>query len=190
MRTQTWKLTRIGLLSALAWVLFLIEIPVVAFYKLDLSTFPAILAGFSMGPAAGLAVIAIKDLLHLLQTSSAGVGELADALMSTAFVLPACLFYAREKSRKSAMLGMLVGTLSIAVIGALVNYYILIPFYAQVGMPMAAILGAAQEVIPSIDNLFELVLYITAPFNLLKGIVLSAMTILVYKRVSPLLHRR
>ena len=96
-----FNLTRCGLLSAMAVILFYIEIPVVAFYKLDLSTFPAILAGFAMGPLQGVAVIIVKDLVHMLGTSTACVGEVADMLMSCAFVIPASLYYRRHKNRKN-----------------------------------------------------------------------------------------
>ncbi|MBQ8620301.1 MAG: ECF transporter S component, partial [Clostridia bacterium] len=98
-----FNLTRCGLLSAMAVILFYIEIPVVAFYKLDLSTLPAILAGFAMGPMQGIAVIIVKNLVHMLGTSTACVGEFADILMSCAFVIPASLIYRRHKSRKGAL---------------------------------------------------------------------------------------
>ncbi len=189
MKIKTWKLTRIALLSAIAYVLFQLELPIVAFYKLDFSTFPAILAGFSMGPLAGVAVVAIKDMLHLLQTSTGGVGELADFLMSASFVIPASIIYARNRTLKGALIGMAVGIACITLVGALTNYYVLIPFY-QNFMPMEAILGAGKAVFPSIDSLFDLVLMITAPFNLFKGLMLSLVTFLSYKRLSPLLHNR
>ena len=76
-------MTRCGILAAMAVILYYIEIPVVAFYKLDLSTLPAILAGFAMGPIPGVAVVVIKNLVHMLGTSTACVGELADIIMST-----------------------------------------------------------------------------------------------------------
>lgn len=187
MRFETWKMTRIAVLSAVAIVLFFVEIPVVAFYKLDISTFPAIIAGFSMGPLAGAIVLLIKDLLHLTATSTAGVGELADFIMSLAFVLPASMLYARNKTRRSALIGLVVGTVCISVVGALTNYFVLLPFYSTV-MPMEAIMNVAKKAVSSIENTLQLVLYITLPFNLLKGVVLSAVTFLTYKQVSPLLR--
>lgn len=186
-----FNLTRCGLLSAMAVILFYIEIPVVAFYKLDLSTLPAILAGFAMGPLQGLAVIIIKNLVHVLGTSTAGVGELADILMSCAFVIPASLLYRSNKSRKGALKAMLLGSVLMVIAAVLVNYFILIPAYqVLMNLPLDVIIGMGQAVFGFIDTTVELVLAITAPFNILKAAVLSFVTYLLYKRVSPLLHQK
>lgn len=186
-----FNLTRCGLLSAMAVILFYIEIPVVAFYKLDLSTLPAILAGFAMGPWQGLAVIIIKNLVHMLGTSTACVGELADILMSCAFVIPASLIYRRQKSRKSALKAMLLGSVAMVIVSVLVNYFILIPAYqVLMNLPLDVIIGMGQAVFSFIDNTVKLVVFITAPFNILKAVVLSVVTYLLYKRVSPLLHQK
>ena len=186
-----FNLTRCGLLSAMAVILFYIEIPVVAFYKLDLSTLPAILAGFAMGPLQGVAVIIVKNLVHMLGTSTACVGELADILMSCAFVVPASLYYRKHKSRKSALLAMLIGSVSMVVVSVLVNYFILIPAYqVLMNLPLEVIIGMGQKVFGFIDTTVELVLAITAPFNIFKAVVLSVVTYLLYKRVSPLLHQK
>ena len=188
---RMFTLTRCGLLSAMAVILFYIEIPVVAFYKLDLSTLPAILAGFAMGPIQGIAVIIIKNLVHMLGTSTACVGELADILMSCAFVVPASLIYRSNKTRKGALLSLLIGSLTMVVASVLVNYFILIPAYqVLMNLPLEVIIGMGQAVFGFIDNTVKLVIFITAPFNILKGIVLSVVTYLLYKRVSPLLHQK
>ena len=188
---RMFTLTRCGLLSAMAVILFYIEIPVVAFYKLDLSTLPAILAGFAMGPIQGIAVIIIKNLVHMLGTSTACVGELADILMSCAFVVPASLIYRSNKTRKGALLSLLIGSLTMVVASVLVNYFILIPAYqVLMNLPLEVIIGMGQAVFGFIDNTVKLVIFITAPFNILKGVVLSVVTYLLYKRVSPLLHQK
>ena len=186
-----FNLTRCGLLSAMAVILFYIEIPVVAFYKLDLSTLPAILAGFAMGPVQGIAVIIIKNLVHMLGTSTACVGELADILMSCAFVVPASLYYHCHKNRRSALMAMLLGSVCMVVVAVLVNYFILIPAYqVLMNLPLEVIIGMGQAVFGFIDNTVKLVIFITAPFNIFKSIVLSFVTYLLYKRVSPLLHQK
>ncbi|MGN0996806.1 MAG: ECF transporter S component [Candidatus Ventricola sp.] len=187
--SSMFTLTRCGLLSAMAVILYYIEIPVVAFYKLDVSTLPAILAGFAMGPIQGMAVIVIKNLVHMLGTSTACVGELADILMSGAFVATASLFYRKRKTRRGALAAMLLGIAAMTAAGVLVNYYILIPAYQTLmNLPLEAIIGMGQAAVPAVDSALKLVLLITAPFNVLKGGVLSALTYLLYKRVSPLLH--
>ena len=114
-------LTRIAVLTALASILFLIEIPVVAFYKLDLSNLPVLLGAFSMGPLAGIIILALKSLIGMLHSTSMYVGELADFIMGAAFVLPAALMYRQNKTRKTALAGMLVGTLTMIVVAVLVN---------------------------------------------------------------------
>ena len=184
-----FNLTRCGLLAAMAVILYYIEIPVVAFYKLDLSTMPAILAGFAMGPVQGAAVVIVKNLVHMLGTSTACVGEMADILMSCAFVIPASLLYRRNKTRKGALRAMLAGGAAMTVAGVLVNYFILIPAYqVLMNLPLEVIIGMGQKVLSFVDSTLKLVIFITAPFNLLKAAVLSGTTYLLYKRVSPLLH--
>ena len=147
-------MTRIAILGALSAVLFPLEIPIVAFYKLDFSTLPALLGAFSMGPLPGLAILLIKDLSRLAYSSSMYVGELADFIMSAAFILPASLIYRQHKTRKTALVGM------------------------------------AQKALPFVDTEWKVLLYVTAPFNLLKGFVLSLLTFVLYKRLSPMLHVR
>ena len=184
-------MTRIAILGALSAILFMIEIPVVAVYKLDVSTLPALLGAFSMGPWAGLAILAIKDVFGLLHSGTMDVGELADFIMGAAYILPAALIYRFRKTRKNALIGVIVGTVAMIVVSVLVNWKIMIPFYMNAfGMPMESIIGMAQKTMPFVNTEWELLLYVTAPFNLLKGIVLSALTFLLYKRLSPLLHVR
>nr|MBR4281297.1 ECF transporter S component [Clostridia bacterium] len=184
-------MTRIAILGALSAILFMIEIPVVAFYKLDVSTLPALLGAFSMGPWAGLAILAIKDVFGLLHSGTMYVGELADFIMGAAYILPAALIYRGHKTRRNALIGVIVGTAAMIVVSVLVNWKIMIPFYMTAfGMPMEKIIGMAQATLPFVDTEWELLMYVTAPFNLLKGIVLSLLTFLLYKRLSPLLHVR
>ena len=194
MHAQTWKMTRIALLSAVGFVLYFLEIPVVAFYQLDISAFPALLAGFSMGPLAGFLVVLFKILLHLPFSTTAGalyIGDVADLIMSGAFVVTASAIYARNKTFRTALIGMGTGVVCMAVAGGVTNYFLLIPGYMKLmNLQEAVILGMGQKAIPSIANFEQLVLYITVPFNLLKGLVLSGIALLTYKRLSPLLHQR
>ena len=186
---STPYLTRMAILVAAASILFLIEIPVVAFYKLDLSNIPVLLGAFSMGPLAGVIILALKSVIGLLHSSSAGVGELADFLMGAAFMIPAAVLYHRNKTRKTAIIGMAVGTLCIVIVGVIANKYIMLPFYmGAYHMNMDGILKYAN--VGGVDSEWKLLLLITAPFNLLKGIVLNIVTGLIYKPLSPILHER
>ena len=184
-------LTRIAILTALASILFMIEIPVVAFYKLDLSNLPVLLGAFSMGPVAGLIILGLKSLIGMMHSTSMYVGELADFLMGAAFVLPAALVYQHKKSRKTALIGMALGTVVMTIVGVTVNWLIMIPFYMNAfGMPMEAVIGMATQVLPFVDTQWELLMFVTAPFNVLKGVVLSVLTYVLYKHLSPLLHMK
>ncbi len=182
-------LTRIAILGALASILFMIEIPVIAFYKLDLSTIPVLLGAFSMGPVPGMLILLIKDLTGMLHSTSGFVGELADFIMTAAYVLPAALIYRYMKSRKGALISMIIGTALMIVVAVLVNWKIMIPFYmGAFNMSMEKIVGMAQSALPFVDTEWKLLAFVTAPFNLLKGVVLSVVTYIIYKPLSPMLH--
>ncbi len=188
-RFSVGVMTRIAILAAAASILFLIEIPIVAFYKLDLSNIPVLLGAFSMGPVPGLVILAIKSAVGLLHSSSAGVGELADFVMGAALVAPAAVIYYRNKSRKNAIIGMAVGTVCMVVAGVLMNKWVMLPFYmGAFHMDMDGIIKAAG--VAGIDSEWKLLLLITGPFNLLKGVVLSIVTALIYKPLSPILHAK
>lgn len=190
-KTVSAKLiARVGVLGAIAALLFLIPgIPIVPpIYKLDFSTVPVLLGGFSLGPVPGLLILLIKDLVGLTNSSSMGVGELADFLASAAMMLTAVAIYRRHHSRRGALIGLIAGTAVMTAAAALINYYIVIPFYvAAMNMPAEAIVSMIGKVIPAVDSLPKLIAFATTPFNLLKGVVLSVITFLLYKRLSPLL---
>ena len=188
-RFSVGVMTRIAILAAAASILFLIEIPVVAFYKLDLSNIPVLLGAFSMGTVPGVVILGIKSAIGLLHSSSAGVGELADFIMGAALVIPASLIYPRNKTRKNAIIGMAVGTICMVIAGIMANKWIMLPFYmGAFHMDMDGIIKAAR--VAGVDSEWKLLLLITGPFNLLKGVVLSVVAGLIYKPLSPILHER
>lgn len=186
------RITRIALLAAISAVLFLIPgIPIVAFYKLDLSNIPVLLGGFSMGPLAGLIILGIKSAIGVTNSLTGGVGELADFLVGASLMLPAVIIYRKNKNRKTALTGMAVGTAAMIITGVLLNAVLLIPAYAAAfGLKIEDILAMVTQIFPSLDTMWEVLLWVTAPFNLLKGVVLSAVTFVLYRRLSPLLHGR
>lgn len=190
-RFTTRKMTIMAILSAISAMLFMLEIPIVLFYQLDFSNLPVLLGTFAMGPVEGMIILLIKSLLGILHTTSQGVGELADFLIGAAMVLPAGFIYHRQKTRGGALLGMAVGAVIATVVGVLSNVYIMIPFYGfAYGMPVEQVIAMGQALIPSLDSVWKFVLYITAPFNLLKWVVISVLGVLMYKPLSPLLHGR
>lgn len=188
-------LTKIGVLSAVATVLMLFDFPLwfaPNFYKLDFSEVPILIGGFALGPIAGATIELVKILLNFVLngTDTGGVGEVANFIVGCSFVLPAAFIYKHNKSVKSAIIGMIVGTLSLSIIGSALNYFVLLPVYSKVfGAPIEAFIKMGSVINPAIVDLKTLVLYAVTPFNFFKGIVVSAITLLVYKRISPILHR-
>lgn len=188
-------LTKIGALSAVAGVLMLLEMPLwfaPSFYKLDFSEIPVLIGAFALGPMAGMTIEFIKILLNFVLngTVTGGVGEIANFLIGCAFIVPAGYIYKQNKNTKNAIIGMAVGTLVLAIVGALLNYFLLLPVYAKVfGAPIQAFIDMGNALNPYIVDLKSFVLFCVVPFNLLKGIVISAITLLVYKRISPILHK-
>ena len=183
-------MVKIALLSVISFVIMFIEFPLPLFppfLKIDLSDIGALVGAFAFGPMAGLAVELLKNILHLMRTSTGGVGELANFLVGVALVVPAGFIYKKNKSMKTAIMGLAVGTLVMGLVGALANYYILIPFYANF-MPIDQIIGMAQAANALVVDLKSYILYAVIPFNVIKGIVVSILTLLIYKRISPLLH--
>lgn len=180
----------VAIMSALSIVLMMLEfsIPLVPnFLKFDISDFPAVLTSFAISPFAGVAVCLLKNLLHLFYTTTGGVGELANFLISASLVLPAGLIYRKFRTRKGAMLGSAVGAVASAVICVPVNYFITYPFYAAVLMPMDVIMGLYQKILPSIESLEEALLIFNLPFTFVKGTACILLTFLVYKPLSPIL---
>jgi riboflavin transporter FmnP len=129
----------------------------------------------------------VKSLIGLTHSSSAGVGELADFIMGLCLLLPASMLYQRNKTRKTAILGLIAGTVCMVIVSVFVNKWIMLPFYmGAFHMSMEELVAAAHW--GGVDSEWKLLLMITAPFNLIKGLVISLLTAMLYKRVSPLLH--
>ncbi len=185
------RLTLIAMLAAIATLLMYIEFPLPLlppFLKLDISGVPILLASFLMGPVPAMAVTLVKDLIHLLSTQTGGVGELADFIVMSTFATTAGLIYKRHKTKAGALWGCLAGSLAIMVVGALANQWLIIPFYSKV-MPIEAIVAACAAINPAIDSISAYIWYGAAPFNLVKGVVISLITVLTYKRLSNILKK-
>ena len=188
---STQMMVRVALLSAVAFVLFrFFEIPIVGFYKLDLSGIPVLLAGFSMGPLAGMLTLLVKNLLGLIGSSSGGIGEIADFVLLSCLILPPSIAYQKRRTRNTVLIGMLAGTLLMIPAGMLLNYYVLIPLYTS-WMSAESIIGIIDQAVPflKIDTMPKLIFYVTGPFNLLKGLVISVLTYVIYPYLSPLLKK-
>ena len=185
------RVSIVGICSALAAVLHILDVPLVflapEFYKLDFSELPVMLCGFYLGPSAAVACEGVKILLKLLLkgTSTAFVGDFANFAVGCSLVLPAVIIYHIHKSRKSALLGLIVGTVALTVFGSAFNAIYLLPKFAQLyGLPLETIIAMGNKVNGNIHNVASFVLLAVAPLNLIKGASVSVLTMLLYKRVA------
>lgn len=179
----------ITLMAVISFIIMFLELPLPIFpefLKIDLSDLPALITGLAMGPIAGILVELIKNMLHLLRTSSGGVGELANFLVGVALILPSSYIYAKKKDVKALTMGLIAGILLMGVVGGLANYFILLPFY-QNFMPLEAIIGMANKVNGSVTDMTSLILYAIVPFNIIKGAVVTVFAVALHKRVAPLI---
>ena len=189
------RVSYIAMFAAIASVLMLIEIPLFfapPFYKIDVSEIPILICTFYLGPVAGVVCELVKILLKLLMkgTTTAFVGDFANFFVGCALVLPASIVYPLKKSRKSAIVGLVIGTLVMTVFGSFFNGVYLLPKFSQLyGMPLEAIIAMGTEVNGAIHSVSTLVLFAVVPFNILKGIVVSVLTLLLYKRVEKVFFR-
>ena len=196
--TGTRRITIISICAAIAAVLHILDFPLLflapEFYKLDFSELPVMLCGFFLGPSAAVVCEALKILLKLLLkgTSTAFVGDFANFVVGCSLVLPALVVYHIKKSRASAMWGLALGTVVLTAFGSAFNALYLLPKFAEMFMPMEAIIGAGSAIHHAVDSVWSLVLICVVPLNLVKGISVSILTMLLYKRVArPLfsIHR-
>ena len=183
----------IAIFSVLAAVLMFFEVPLFfapSFYEIDFSEVPVLISTFYLGPVAGVTTELLKIVLKLLLkgTSTAFVGDFANFVIGCSFVLPASILYHTKKSKGTAIGGMALGTACMTVFGSAFNAFYLIPTYSTLfGMPLEAIVGMGTAVNSSINSVTTLVLFAVVPFNLLKGVLVSIITFLLYKRVEKLL---
>ena len=185
-------LTVTAMLSAIAFILMFLDfsVPVMPnFIRMDLSELPALIGAFAMGPACGVWVCLVKNLLHLFMTSTGGVGELSNFVLGVAFVLPAGLIYKHKKNKKSAITGALIGALCMALFSFPSNYVVGYPIYTKM-RPMDVIIGAYQAIVPSVKELWQCLLFFNVPFTFVKGLFSVLITMVVYKKISPILKGR
>ncbi len=189
--TPARRVSIVGICSALAAVLHILDFPLLflapEFYKLDFSELPVMLCGFYLGPSATVTCEFVKILLKLLLkgTSTAFIGDFANFVVGCSLVLPATVLYHIRRTRKTALMGLVVGTLCLTVFGSAFNAVYLLPAFAKFyGMPMDAIIGAGHAINSSITGVSSFVLLAVAPLNLIKGCAISVLTLLLYKRVA------
>ena len=185
------------MLSAVAFILMFIEFPIPmlipSFVKMDFSDLPALLGAFALGPVYGVVISFMKNLLHIVikGTSTACVGELCNFMLGAVFSAVAGVIYKHHKSRKTAIIGAIAGAAAMAVFSVPSNYFITYPAYVTFyHMPLEAILGMYQAILPSADSLIKCLVIFNMPFTLVKGLLDAVLCLLIYKPLSPILHGR
>lgn len=191
--SKTKLMIQVSVLSVISFIIMFLEIPMwftPGFLKLDLSDMPALIGTFALGPIAGVLIELIKNILHMFLkgTSTMGVGELANFIVGSAFVFSAGVIYQKNKTKKGAIYGMIVGTLVMAVIASLMNYVLLIPFYAKLfGQPIQVFVDMTAAINPLVNSYETFILFAILPFNLLKGVIIGLITFPIYKRIGNIL---
>lgn len=196
-KTNAQKLRTItgcGMLIAVATALQYVEIsiPIVpAFIKLDFSDLPELIGAFAYGPAAGVLITLIKNLIHMAVSQSGFVGELSNFILGAALSLTAGLIYRCKRTKSGALLACVAASAVMAAVSLPLNYFVIYPlYYSVLGFPEEAILGMYRAILPGVKTIFQALCIFNVPFTLIKGLLCSAVTVLIYKPLSPLLHGR
>lgn len=188
-RYHARAVTMTAMLAAVSYILAFVEFPVPlspAFARMDLSDFPALIGAFAFGPVSGIMIELVKNGLQLLSTSTGGVGELANFLIGASFVWAAGFIYRSHKTKKTAWVSCIAGSFIMGIAAAAANYFILLPMF-EVFMPLDQVIASFGAFIPFIRTKLDVVLFNVLPFNVLKGLVIGIFTMVVYKRLMPVL---
>ena len=178
-----------AMLSAVSFLLAFLEIPMPlspSFAMMDLSDLPALIGSFALGPITGVIIELIKNGLQMFSTNTGGIGELANFFMGASFVFTAGIIYKRRKTKKTALVACILAIVVMAVVAGLLNYFVLLPMYS-VFMPLEQVIAAFSEIIPFIKTKLDVILFSAIPANIIKGLIISVFTMLIYKGVSPIL---
>jgi len=192
---NTKSISVMAIMGAIGFILMLLEFPlpfiIPDFIKFDFSELPAIITAFALGPIEGIVVCFLKNLLHLFVTTTAGVGELSNFILGAIFVGVAGFIYKYKKTRAGALIGSLSGGFLMAAISVATNFFVVYPAYEKIlGFPMPAIVAKYQEILPSVDSLFKCLIIFNLPFNFAKGIIVSVLCFIIYKKLSPILKSK
>lgn len=186
---STRTITITALLASISYILAFFEFPVPlspSFARMDLSDIPALIGAFALGPATGVIIELIKNVLQLLSTSTAGIGELANFLIGASYVWIAGFIYKYKRTKKGAISAYIISSIVMGVVAMIVNYFILLPLF-ETFMPLDQLIASFSEFLPFIQTKLDVVLYNVLPFNVIKGLVVGLVTMVVYKKLTPVL---
>jgi riboflavin transporter FmnP len=193
---NTKTMVKISVLGVISFILMFFEIPMPwlapTFMKIDISDLPSLIGSFAIGPMAGVIIQLLKNVLNVLieGSTTGGIGELANFVVGSAFAYTAGFVYYKKKTFKRAIIGLILGTIVMTVVITLANYFVMFPLYAKLmGQDLQVFIDMGTAINKNITDLRSLMIISVVPFNLLKGIMVTVITMLVYKRVSPILHK-
>jgi riboflavin transporter FmnP len=191
MKKNLKSLIAAAMLAAVSCVLFLVQFstPLTpSFLKLDISDLPALLASMALGAPYGVLVCLIKNVIGLLHSQTGGVGELSNFLLSASFVLVTGLVYRRFHSRKGCVAGVLLGGITMAAVSFPSNLFLVYPVYAKF-LPMEAIMGAYQLILPGVRRLWQALLIFNVPFTFVKALLCAVLALTVYLPLERVLKK-
>lgn len=185
-------IAKVGILSAIAYVLMFISVPLPifpSFLKIDLSDIPAILGGMSLGPMAGLSIVIVKNFLQgITASATGGIGEFANIIIGGSYVITVCLFYRNWKNYKGVICGSLLGIVLMTITGCIMNYYVMLPLYSNF-MPMDQIIQMGSIINPRINDLYSFVIWVIGPFNVVKGGIMTISILPLFKKMEKLISK-
>lgn len=190
-RSNTQTMVKISVLGAISALLMIFKFPLPfapPFMTVDIGDLGVLVAGFALGSVAGILTSAIKILLNLIinGTSTGGVGELSNFIISSIFVVVACGIYRKNKTKKSALLGLIVGILAYTIVACISNYFVIFPLY---GINLAEFTKEFAKINPMASSPMMFVLFSIVPFNLVKGAIVAVVTMALYKPLSRFLKK-
>lgn len=192
-KISTRYIAGVGILTALSFVLQYLEFPlpflIPPFIKFDFSDLPALIGAYAYGPIAGILIEFIKNLLHCAVSQSATVGELSNFILGAAFCTAAGLIYKYNKTKKTALIGGLIGAVIMGLISIPANYFVVYPFYYKAFMPEGTVLLSYRAILPNVKSILQCLFIFNLPFTVIKGLISVAITMPVYKRLMGVLNK-
>ena len=189
-------LVKISILSAIGYILMFISVPLPMlfpeFLKVDISDLPALLGGIALGPMAGVTIAFFKNLLQFItgMSTTGGVGEFANFLIGGLFVFTVSYIYSKKRDVAGVIIGLISGIIVMTIVGCIANYFIILPFYSKIGWSIDAVVAMGSAINPAINNKLSFVIWIIAPFNILKSGIMSLLTLPMYKKTEKIFNRR
>ncbi|MEK5065180.1 MULTISPECIES: ECF transporter S component [Cytobacillus] len=180
------SMVAIGMLSSISYILMLLNFPIPPFPQflmIDFSDIPALIAALIFGPAAGILVELIKNILDYFMTGSATgvpVGHIANFAAGILFVLPTYYVYSKLKTKKGMTFGLVIGTMVMAVIMSVLNYLVILPAYTFfLNFPAMSAPEMRTMIVTGI-----------LPFNILKGLIISIVFMLIFTRMRTWVEKQ